>query len=563
MATKPTATTPIFAQNANYSLGPKIGQPTKASSIGTLATDGNVPGKDFPTTANELNQALWLITNLTDWTFQGRTDKQVSAHIAEKDSAGLLSAAKLDVGNTAASGPALLVTTNASGAAVQVEAADQRGIAINSDHTTTGNPESLWVRNDRAGINAWLADLECDGGTNSIGGIRVESQSFASVATSGVQPRDLAALNAVNTQGRAGEFIAAAGSGEPAVAVLNTSNGGVSLRAGYGGDDSSPSNEFGDAIWAEGGPGDAAGGFDAGLGVLARGGEGFDGAIDTEGGIGLWALGGLAVTEPGGVGALIQSQDTLAIACVVSHIAAAATADCLQVNSGDNVANAIRALCDGFGIGLKVEAQGGHGIQVEMTPETGSTIGAALRLEAQNDPTAVFTGDMWVEAPGSGADQLRWAGSTVRQYIPRTTQPWCMLTHFQASSVGGPATTATYVECATFSFEVQNRPPAQAVVMIKMWGTAVVNAASDDAILNTRWVDVTALDLTITGKDHDVPGSATDTVRSIDIHHIGTYTLPAGGARTFKFEFNNPNGTSADLTNCYFEVISRPDQVVP
>ena len=92
MATKGSNTKPSFGSDDKYSGGPKVGRPTKSSDFGAaLATQGHVPGRDFPTASNEFNAWLNGSSLLTDWLFQGSDQKTTDANVVETDSNGKIS----------------------------------------------------------------------------------------------------------------------------------------------------------------------------------------------------------------------------------------------------------------------------------------------------------------------------------------------------------------------------------------------------------------------------------------------------------------------------------------
>lgn len=566
MPTKPTNNTPIFASDAAYSVGPKVGQPTKSADLGaTLAVEGHVPGKDFPTSANEFNAWLNACSQLTDWVFKGTSAKDEDAHIVETDSGGVVNALAIDVGNTNSATTSALIRNNVFGNALQIISTDaqQSAVRIDSNNTTTGAPVSLDITNNKTGFASHMIVAVTDGGSDSLGGMRIECSTDRPLNSQSASARTQSAVNAVNDDGTALEAIS--GGSLAALVALNIADASPSIRAGFGNEDTTPSNQGGNAIECRGGDGEPGVGIDGGDGINARGGDAVDGTFDTAGGPGIFAKGGASATEPGGPGVYCQSTGTNSVSMVVDHGNASNSADLAQFSTGDNVANGIVVTCDGFGNAAQLHGQAGAGLLIQQTPEGGGTIYPHMTLVPQTAPSigpdVTDVGDIWVQFETSGPVQMRYQPGATRQFIHRGNQPFCALTHFQATAVGGAAPEGgAFLEIATFSFASDMRPTETGTVVLKSHGTARMSLiTSETNIYDTRWVDVTAGNVVIDTKRHDANGTAAD--RQYDWHHIVEYTIPASGARTLKMEVANVSGdvgSEVTIDEVWIEVVALP-----
>ncbi len=232
------------------------------------------------------------------------------------------------------------------------------------------------------------------------------------------------------------------------------------------------------------------------------------GVSDASGGVGVRAIGGLSATLPAAPACLVESKGVNGIGLQVDHLNAGATADLAKLTTGDNVANGLVVNCQGFGAGVKVDAEGGYGLDITQTPESGgSTIRSAIHIEPQVSPSATSDGDLWAELfAGMATDQLAFKGATVDQTVCRTQQPFCKLTHFSAS--GTQATDATFQDQATMAFEVPVQPTGATKVILKAWGQLNLNGTDETNICQTRWRDDTAA-VNVDTKSHDGAGSST------------------------------------------------------
>lgn len=559
MATKPANTTPEFASLLNYTKGPKVGQPTKSNDVAFLVSEGHIPGKQFPTAANEFNKWLNLSSIITGWVFLGSSAKVTEALIVETDANGKINATAIDVGGTASGGIAGVFASNASGEAIKVLANEGIGIRIDSNNSTTGSPESLKITNTRMNFDASMIDAKTDGGPDSLGGSRLNVNASLLLSTNNITHRRLSALNALNGQGTAVEAISA---GQyPAITALNLSAGRTSIRAGFGNEDISPSNLGGIGIECRGGDGDPSVGLEGLYGIEATGGDAKDGSVNVMGGAAIHARGGLSATMQGGPALFAQSFAAIGNAIVVEHKSSINSSDLAVFRTGDNNANGIVVDHEGFGDGQQIDAQGGNGLKITMTQETGGQIGPALALRPQNAPNVQADGDVWSpNASGSGSNHLQYRSSGLDTYVQRTVNPWCAgSTYINGGQI---VNSDTFVDIGTLSFNAAQRPVDTGTVLIRASG-GIQNDATDNSQVSLRFTDETAapgvsikavqfqLDLT--------PGGGLGNPRPAQLFF--EYTLPAAGPRTFKLQFNLPNGTNATQNiaqNWLFEVVAAP-----
>lgn len=556
MATKPLNSTPIFASDEFYTVGPKVGRLTKSTDLGAaLATQGNVPGKDFPTAANEDN--AWLNTSslLTDWLFKGSNQKTTSANVVETDSNGTISASKFDCGDANVTGPAALFRNNITGSAVKIINNDGAGQALEIDSTSTisGSPESIRITNNRSGFSSHMIVADTTAGPDSLGGIGLNVSSSRTLATSNITARELAAVNAVNQEGVAIEAIASSVL-QPAMRALNTKTGGVNLRVGFGNEDTVPSNIAGLGIESRGGDGDPDFGTVGGSGLDARGGDAVNGSFDTLGGPGVFAKGGASANQPGGYGLHAQSTGNNSTALFVEHDSTSNSTDLAIFDTRENNANGIVVKCPGAGNAIQVTAEGGHGLLILQKPSVGGVIASALALVSQADPTFTNPGDMWVTFTGSGGgEQLRINSDGVKQYIPRMSNVWCAATVFVTSATQVNST--TLVDIATLSFAAGQIPNDVGTIILKATGgigsdggTAVGLAITDETANPGVPIVSKTIDL----------ASGTD---NRDASILFEYTLPTAGPRTFKLRYNLPataGGTFNQAFGWLFEIYAKP-----
>lgn len=567
MPTKPTETVQLFAANATWSVGPKITQNTKSIDIGPLASEGNVPGKPNPTAANDMNRALHNMSKTDIWTLEGTFAADLDSHIIETNVVGMSSIAAINVGNTISTlNPLFVRSNNVAGPGatpnIDVVATDQVGMIIVSNHTLSALPASLAMSNDAVGISKWVMESIANGtGPDSIGGALIECNSTRTTGlTSGVSPRRISAANLVNKSGAALEAIGSDIS-IPCAIILNEVDLGTSLQVGYGNLSTPAENFSGNGVDSRGGDGNSTTGIGGGSGVIGTGGDAKDGVSNASGGVGVRAIGGLSATLPAAPACLVETKALNGIGLQVDHTNLVATADLVKITTGDNIANAIVVSCEGGGIGLKVDAEAEYGIHVTQIPDGGGIIAPAIRLEPQELPTSPQDGDLWVQKFGGLlTDQLQFAAGTVTQSVARTTQPYCKLTHFEASGTQAIPPTGTFVNIATLTFDVAMQPTGTTKVILKAWGKLLVNGSSEVNVSRTKWRNETAPAADIDTKTHDVAGASA--VRSVEVFHMREYTITAPGPRTFTFQHSiepGANQTTIDATNWWFEVVAIPE----
>lgn len=558
MPTKPTLTVELFAANDTWSVGPKIGQLTKSVDIGQLASEGAVPGKPNPTAGNDINRALHNMSAFDIWTSLGTFVADLDAHIVETDGLGSIFVASSNFGGTeSATSPARItsnqpVTNPGNVPNVRIIATDQVGMIITSTRTLSSVPASIAISNSAEAVSKWAVEsISTGGGGDSVGGGQFECNTNRTTGlTAGVFSRRVAAMNLINRAGVGLEVITDDIT-LPGATILNTADLGTSLQVGYGINSSPVENFAGNAIDARGGDGDATSGIGGGSGVIGTGGDAKDGVSDASGGVGVRAIGGLSATLPAAPACLVESKAINGIGLQVDHLNAGATADLVKVTTGDNIATGIAVDCEG----------GGYGLHITQTQGGGGEIEPAVRLEPQDTPDNPQDGDIWVEKFGGIlTDQLKFAGGTVVQSVARTTQPYCKLTHFEASGTQAIPPTGTYVNIATLTFDLAMQPTGTTKVILKAWGTLLVNGSTEVSVSRTKWRNETAPAADIDTKVHDVAGSSG--VRRVEVHHMREYTITAEGPRTFTFQHSiepGANQTTIDALNWWFEVESIPE----
>lgn len=572
---KPVDSLPEFASDADYSVGPKVGQPTKSSDFGAaLSAEGHVPGKDFPTTANEFNAWLNLSSLYGKWVEDGTFLKQADAHIVETNSSGTLNALTFNCGDVASSfATAAIIMNNFAGHALHVlgDAAQSETMRIDSTNISSGSPTSLIITNDAKNTpsptHVVVVDTNPSGGDDSLGGISVDVNTDVTLAGSGTQPRELSAINAVNQDGIAGEFIS--NSLKTALFALDTRDGQPSIVAGYNDTGSVfGGNLYGNGIETRGGDGDSTNNFDGGAGIDAVGGDATNGSFDTEGGPGIYARGGASANEKGGPGVLCESVGANSKSLVVQQSGAGSSSQNLaEFNTDNNSSPGIVVNCQGFGAGISTVSEGGYGLHITMIPEIpGNTIAPAIRMEPQDPVSFAFAGDMWVDkAAGGGNEQLRFTSSTTKQAIARSNQEnWVAGSQFEATApqaVGGGS--ANWQTIADIPLETGLIPSTGTVTInMKAWGTiALTDPNVTGAQPQVRFVDVTANpSAAIHSKLIHIQGTGNRTGDGLIVFQ---YQLPSVGPRTFRLQYAMAAGTTAnelaDATDWLFELQSRPE----
>jgi hypothetical protein len=543
MAVKPLNTTPIFASASVYTVGPKVNRPTKSMDLGAgLAAQGHVPGKDFPTASNEFNAWLNVSSLLTDWLHQGSNEKVFDARVVETDAFGRLSASRLDVGGTTATGPSAIFSENTTGAVVQIRNNNGVGEAleIRSESTTAGSPQCITMTNDRTGFASHMVTATITGGSDSLGGASYIVASDRDLANNGIQSRDLSALNTVNSEGTAVEAISRS-LPLPAIRALNVEDGGASIKAGYGNEDTTPSNLSGTAIDARGGDGDASFGTIGGHGIYARGGDAADGAFDTAGGHGIFAKGGRNALEPGGYGMFCQSTGENSSALFVEHESTLNNAALAIFRTRDNGADGIFVDCEGTGNALRAYAQGGYGLYLEQSPNTGGRIKPHIGMEPQSEPSfgpdITSAGDLWVQESPSGPHQLRYNPDNTRQFLARYNQPWCSASNFVVGAITPTATTTNLTPLMTLAFTADQVPTENTDVLIEAYGEILPdNPQGGEQLVALEIYDDTAASSVASTTINFGPRSGGNAMLARISRRI---TIPAG-MRSYTLNYNLP-----------------------
>lgn len=149
MATKPTETV-TWATNANYTVGPFTGFPTKLTDpLG--AAEGSIPAQGV--VAEFYNRVHNILGQWTSWLNSGSFDPLEEAHVVETDADGETGVASALVGDTLSSNIPLTVSSN-SGDDSLVSSITNNGVGDGlSILTSSGN--TLDLEND-SGTNATL-----------------------------------------------------------------------------------------------------------------------------------------------------------------------------------------------------------------------------------------------------------------------------------------------------------------------------------------------------------------------------------------------------------------------
>lgn len=559
MATKPTSTIDVFAADELYSVGPKSGEKTKADNIGPLASQGHVPGKTNPTSSNEFNRALHDYSEYLIWVSEGSSSGTADAHIVETDNGGQTGILALNLGDEL-SGTAftpLIVRTNPSASSFARFIPKDKSVTIEHEYTSVAG-SGLSVITDGFGATAWSTTLLPTASSDSFGGLKANASTDRVTGfTSSAEPRRVGAANFVNDRGQALEVIGENASGFPAAHILGIATGQTSLEVGLGAFSVPEENRGGIGVDAWGGNGDGTTGLDGGAGVRGTGGNAVDDGATAAGGPGVWARGGVSGAQQAGPGLLAQSQAEDGVAAQIEHLNPGATANLLYCDTGPSLANGIVVSCESFGTGLTVEAQGGNGIKVSMT-DNGGFIGAALRMDPQDEPSGQDAGDVWVQDDGEVAQQIYAHLGNANQTIARTRQPYCALSQYKGPPDGGSTGTpgAWVDQSSAMTFETPMAPTGSTDVILKAFGTVDVEGVKEISGIATRWLENGS---PIHEKTHDTRGTG---ARSIDIFHLFPYTIPSAGVTSFVFQYRITTGgtelTLATAIGFWYEVHAIP-----
>jgi hypothetical protein len=141
-----------FATNANYSVGPESGNPSKVVPGDTA--NGFVPGDGVPAAWN--NYLFNITGGWSVWLLAGTYDPDEDAHLVETDSDGFASLAQLTLGGTAAALQALIVTQNTGAqSAAGVFSNTGTGFAL----TGTASSTVAGIRGTNTGTGAGVEGL--------------------------------------------------------------------------------------------------------------------------------------------------------------------------------------------------------------------------------------------------------------------------------------------------------------------------------------------------------------------------------------------------------------------
>lgn len=546
---RPAKVPDIWSQVDLYTVGPKAGQPTKTDIFSAVAEalEGHVPGKFFPTTANGFNRWCRDMSESVNWLHEARDDRAISAHIVETDATGKHSGSKAHFGGTGTTGPSLLLEENASGDTLDVRADNNVAGRFTTTVSSNTTVESLTVRNESHGNIGYMASVQATnpGGTQSSGGLRARCSS--NLVFSGFDY--VSAIRGENRNGTAGVFRSAGPSFYDAVKIIQEANEGVALRAGFSAQESVGYGVT--AIEAEGGDGlTSGGGINAGRAIFAQGGYGHDGATDTDGGMGIWAVGGGADTpNRGGIGALINPGTTAVSGLHVEAFLSNYTADLAYFEIADGIGTGLQIDVDA-GIGLLVNAHERSGIEIYQT-NGGSGVRPALRLAPQIAPFTSDEGHIWIEDhPAGGTNDLR--VDTGNTFDVARYNDWCRAV---GESLGSVPISTTQTSVVTASFSSQSYPSEASDVFIEYTCEADLQGTGpSESILEITIIDVTDGSSTIDVRYEYLFRNA-NAFGNRNIHVKVPYTLPAAGARTFRVELQRfGSGVDFDVSDHVLEV---------
>jgi hypothetical protein len=359
---KPGTAPKAWATGTNYTVGPRIGTPTKAIYTSTEETDGWRPDQKPPAQwqnfwQNEVYQ--WLL-----WVNDGSSAADADAHIVETTSTGFVQLVGGFFGPPA-SGVSVTVTGNSGSAASEFQggagqvAGDFTGGTGASGITSTGNGSGAGIAGTGGATGVGVSGIGF-GGQPAILGVAATSGAGGNFTGGPTGPGVLAVGGA--TSGKGGDFTAGTGSG------ANGVEGGGD-GAGYGGNFTGGATGSGLL---------GTGGSTSGNGVEGTGTGSGDGGVFTGG-----------ATDGDGV-------------------VAAGT------GNGDGVT------ASGAGTGAGVRAIGANGYGVIAQSDTTSPQKSALRLVPQDADPSVSpqTGDTLYN---STTNEIRWRDNVGWKTIPKFT----------------------------------------------------------------------------------------------------------------------------------------------
>lgn len=113
MATKPATPVTQWATDANYSIGPDAGNPTKVD-CSIVAPQGHIPGLANPSTSQHQNKWQNEVATLCSWVEAGSSLGAADAHIVETDANGFTSVAALTIHGNSSLASSLDITRQGS-----------------------------------------------------------------------------------------------------------------------------------------------------------------------------------------------------------------------------------------------------------------------------------------------------------------------------------------------------------------------------------------------------------------------------------------------------------------
>lgn len=533
---KPAETPDIWASDTLYIVGPKSGLPTKVSTASPIAAanQGHIPGKDFPTTANEFNLWCFEISKVAGWTMEGSSLPDLTAHLVETDSDGEAELARAIVGGTLAAGPSLTVLENNTGQSALIKGTTNTALQLE----TNSSPNFLFARTllstsdctlDTTPGNsfAWQLTSTPDSPNEGPGGLGIQSDGLGN-DTNG---QFWATLRADNVNGIAGIFESSIASPHGTLEANNTATQGTALFIGR----TAGKGMIGVRVIA--GEGDPVNNKNGGTGGLFFGGAGKDGTFDTDGGVGLFATGGSAeASGTPAIGAEIKSGGAGAASLVLRHVEELnQTQPLLSGITGENIGGGITMVCEGSGHGARLETQAGDGIRL-LKSETGAALmGVHMYLQPiinKDVNVTISDGDLWLTrnnvAPNDYFD-LRIKCNPTR-FIPMFTNP-VVYGYEEKSGQTSSVSVGVPVVAVTPSLGPELAPTisgAVVIVTVKCWATAVAFTGPIVGIGQIVFTDDTAASV-----EHTYQLDLVTPAVRVPVAYSFEYTLPASGARDF------------------------------
>lgn len=548
MPLKPLNTPDIWASDDDWIVGPKSGLKTKTPVGDAIAAagQGHIPGNLFPTTANEFNRWCFEVSEELLWVFLGTFLPDLDAHIIETNDDGRAQIATAILGGTLATGPSLTVLESAVGAPNQlIQAVDDVALKIEHVASDNGSPWSPSIVADSDRLedtspgNSYLWTLTSTPTTaiTGPGGLQVKTDGFNSDTNGNIW----ATIKAFNNFGIAGLFESTVIGTAGTLEANNAATQGVALYLGL----RNPGPGM-LGISSKGGDGSPALNVPGGLAGEFRGGLGLDGANDVDGGKGLLAQGGSAISGTPGLGAEIRSGGAGVAALLLRHNQESGqTEPLLSGNTGSNIGGGITMDCFESSHGASFATQGGNGITLLKSESATFQMGVHMFLQPIIDtpPTVFFSdGDLWftrTSAGGSDLFDLKMFADGPR-YLPLFTSPVVYGWNENSTQVSN-ATIGTVVVFLTVNLSPELAPSVpNAEVIITVHCYVVTDLMS--------FPTVSAGKIIVT--DDTAAVLIPDGERQIDLinqsvrHPLSysfEYTIPAAGPRSFSFGIEKDN----------------------